>query len=191
MLVFQSNSEAGLEYVDSMTALFKGISTTGKGAQGPLERVLFSYFKSKGQLQNSHYICVQETMTMFIVTLSHNTRNRVVKRRFNHSLQTIHFYFMRVTSDARILKGNNCAAFIRYKSQSNQESSPSAGNIQGNIEVNSLYYLKLLRHIKIYSLQGAWVHWMDTCSCRYNNSNASSMQRERKGKVLSKCSGYV
>ena len=31
-------------------------------------------------------------MTMFFVTLNHNVRNRVTKRRFNHSTQTIHHY---------------------------------------------------------------------------------------------------
>ncbi|OMO53244.1 hypothetical protein CCACVL1_28775 [Corchorus capsularis] len=30
---------------------------------------------------------------MFLVTLNHNVRNRVTKRRFNHSTQTVHFYF--------------------------------------------------------------------------------------------------
>lgn len=50
----------------------------------------------KGQLKNSRYISVEEKTAMFLLTLSHNRRNRVVKRRFNHSLQTIHFYFHEV-----------------------------------------------------------------------------------------------
>lgn len=35
-------------------------------------------------------------MAIILVTLSNNTSNRVVKRRFNYLLQTIHFYFHEV-----------------------------------------------------------------------------------------------
>ena len=35
-------------------------------------------------------------MAIFLFTLSQNFRNRAMKRRFNHSTQTIHAYFHKV-----------------------------------------------------------------------------------------------
>lgn len=57
---------------------------------------LCANFRNKGWLKNSRYISVEEKTAMFLLTLNHNMRNRTVKRRFNHSLQTTHFYFHEV-----------------------------------------------------------------------------------------------
>ena len=54
------------------------------------------HFKNKTLLKNSRYIKVEEKMAMFLMTLNHSVRNRVTKRRFNHSTQTIHHYFHEV-----------------------------------------------------------------------------------------------
>ena len=54
------------------------------------------HFKNKTWLKDSRYIKVEEKMAMFLMTLNHNVRNRVTKRRFNHSTQTIHHYFHEV-----------------------------------------------------------------------------------------------
>ena len=54
------------------------------------------HFKNKIWLKDSRYIKVEEKMAMFLMTLNHNVRNRVTKRRFNHSTQTIHHYFHEV-----------------------------------------------------------------------------------------------
>ena len=54
------------------------------------------HFKNKTWLKDSRYIKVEEKMAMFLMTLNHNVRNRVTKRRFNHSTQTIHYYFHEV-----------------------------------------------------------------------------------------------
>ncbi|KAF7143993.1 hypothetical protein RHSIM_Rhsim05G0142800 [Rhododendron simsii] len=54
------------------------------------------HFRIRGWLQNSRYISVEEKVAMFLIALSHNIRNRFVKRRFNHSTQTIHRYFYEV-----------------------------------------------------------------------------------------------
>ena len=48
------------------------------------------HLKNKTWLKDSRYIKVEEKMAMFLMTLNHNVRNRVTKRRFNHSTQTIH-----------------------------------------------------------------------------------------------------
>ena len=62
------------------------------------------HFKNKTWLKDSRYIKVEEKMTMFLMTLNHNVRNRVTKRRFNHSIQTIHHYFHEVL-EAMLLFG--------------------------------------------------------------------------------------
>ena len=62
------------------------------------------HFKNKTWLKDSRYIKVEEKMVMFLMTLNHNVRNRVTKRRFNHSTQTIHHYFHEVL-EAMLLFG--------------------------------------------------------------------------------------
>ena len=62
------------------------------------------HFKNKTWLKDSRYIKVEEKMAMFLTTLNHNVRNRVTKRRFNHSTQTIHHYFHEVL-EAMLLFG--------------------------------------------------------------------------------------
>ncbi|XP_050238396.1 uncharacterized protein LOC126687883 [Mercurialis annua] len=57
---------------------------------------LCQHFKAKGWLKNSRYISVEEKMAIFMFTLSQNHRNRAIKRRFNHSTQTVHNYFHEV-----------------------------------------------------------------------------------------------
>lgn len=55
----------------------------------------YKHFQDKGWLQNNRYVSNEKIMTMFLMTLSHNT-NRVMKRRFNQSLQIVQFYFHEV-----------------------------------------------------------------------------------------------
>ena len=62
------------------------------------------HLKNKTWLKDSRYIKVKEKMAMFLMTLNHNVRNRVTKRRFNHSTQTIHHYFHEVL-EAMLLFG--------------------------------------------------------------------------------------
>ena len=62
------------------------------------------HFKNKTWLKDSRYIKVEEKMAMFLMTLNHNVRNRVTKRRFNHSTQTIYHYFHEVL-EAMLLFG--------------------------------------------------------------------------------------
>lgn len=51
------------------------------------------HFRSAGWLQNSQYVFVEEKMVMFLI---HNVKKRLVKRRFNHSFETLPFYFHEV-----------------------------------------------------------------------------------------------
>jgi hypothetical protein len=55
-----------------------------------------SHFRRRGWLQDSLHISVEEKMAMFLGLISHNQRLRVVKRRFQHSSQTVHVYIHEV-----------------------------------------------------------------------------------------------
>lgn len=50
-------------------------------------------FREKGFLEDSRYLCVEEQMAIFLMTISHNTRNRFLQDIFQHSGETIHRYF--------------------------------------------------------------------------------------------------
>ena len=58
--------------------------------------LLCNHFKQKNWLQDSRTISVEEKMTMFLTIIGHNERFRMVKRRFQHSTQTIHKCFHEV-----------------------------------------------------------------------------------------------
>lgn len=58
--------------------------------------MLCNHFKQKNWLQNSRSISVEEKMAMFLTIIGHNERFRAVKRRFQHSTQTIHKCFHEV-----------------------------------------------------------------------------------------------
>lgn len=57
---------------------------------------LCSYFRQKGWLRNSRQINVEEKLAMFLNVISHGKCLRVIKRRFQHSTQTVHYYFHEV-----------------------------------------------------------------------------------------------
>lgn len=73
---------------------------------------LCSHFKSMGLLESSHYICFQKKMAMVLMTLSHNTRNHVVKWSSITRLPDNTLISMKLTGDAEILEGDNCGAFV-------------------------------------------------------------------------------
>ena len=53
-------------------------------------------FQEKGWLVDSKHLNVEEKMIMFLMTISHNLRNRLINNRFQHSSQIIHKYFHEV-----------------------------------------------------------------------------------------------
>ena len=53
-------------------------------------------FREKGWLIDNKHLNFEEKMTMFLITISHNLRNQLIKNRFQHSDQTIHKYFHEV-----------------------------------------------------------------------------------------------
>lgn len=57
---------------------------------------LCELFRTRGWLENSRYISVEEQMAMFLTTLGQHHTNRTVKRRYQHSTQTVHTYFYKV-----------------------------------------------------------------------------------------------
>ena len=47
-------------------------------------------------LHGNKHLNIEEEMVMFLMTISHNLRNQLIKTRFQHSRQTIHKYFHKV-----------------------------------------------------------------------------------------------
>ncbi|KAK9076456.1 hypothetical protein SSX86_004790 [Deinandra increscens subsp. villosa] len=58
--------------------------------------LLCNHFKQRNWLQASRTISAEEKMAMFLHIIGHNERFRVVKRRFQHSTQTVHQCFHEV-----------------------------------------------------------------------------------------------
>jgi hypothetical protein len=58
--------------------------------------LLCNHFTQRNWLQASRTISIEEKMAMFLHIIGHNERFRVVKRRFQHSIQTVHKYFHEV-----------------------------------------------------------------------------------------------
>ena len=57
---------------------------------------LCTHFRVKSWLKDSKHISVEEKMAMFLMMIGHNQRYVIIKRRFQHSKQTIHKYFYEV-----------------------------------------------------------------------------------------------
>ncbi|XP_076938389.1 uncharacterized protein LOC143606525 [Bidens hawaiensis] len=58
--------------------------------------LLCNHFIQNNWLQCSRTISVQEKLAMFFIVIGHNERFRVVKRRFQHSTETVHRCFHEV-----------------------------------------------------------------------------------------------
>ena len=58
--------------------------------------LLCNHFKQKNWLRDSKDISVEEKMAIFLTTVGHNERFRMIKRRFQHSSRTIHDCFHEV-----------------------------------------------------------------------------------------------
>ncbi|XP_022017736.2 uncharacterized protein LOC118479296 [Helianthus annuus] len=58
--------------------------------------LLCNHFKQRNWLQSSRSITFEEKMAMFLIVIGHNERFRMVKRRFQHSTETIHRCFHEV-----------------------------------------------------------------------------------------------
>ena len=57
---------------------------------------LCSHFKERNWLRDSKHISVEEKMFIFLMIVGHNERFSVMKRRFQHSKETIHKCFHEV-----------------------------------------------------------------------------------------------
>ncbi|KAD4385392.1 hypothetical protein E3N88_25560 [Mikania micrantha] len=57
---------------------------------------LCAHFRVNYSLKDSKHVSVEEKMAMFLMIIGHNQRYVVVKRRFQHSKQTIHKFFYEV-----------------------------------------------------------------------------------------------
>ncbi|XP_076909084.1 uncharacterized protein LOC143566217 [Bidens hawaiensis] len=57
---------------------------------------LCAHFRTNYSLKDSKHVSVEEKMAMFFMIIGHNQRYVVIKRRFQHSKQTIHKFFHEV-----------------------------------------------------------------------------------------------
>nr|XP_016443140.1 PREDICTED: uncharacterized protein LOC107768521 [Nicotiana tabacum] len=57
---------------------------------------LCQHFRYNGWLIDSKHISVEEKIAIFFIIIGHNERFVVIKRRFQHSLQSVHKYFHEV-----------------------------------------------------------------------------------------------
>ena len=53
-------------------------------------------FREKIWLVDSKHLSVEEKMVIFLMTISQNLQNQLIKNRFQHTGQTIHKYFHEV-----------------------------------------------------------------------------------------------
>ncbi|KAK1406762.1 hypothetical protein QVD17_38370 [Tagetes erecta] len=58
--------------------------------------LLCNHFKQRNWLRGSRSITIEEKLAMFLIVVGHNERFRMVKRRFQHSTETIHRCFHEV-----------------------------------------------------------------------------------------------
>ncbi|XP_023767986.1 uncharacterized protein LOC111916555 [Lactuca sativa] len=58
--------------------------------------LLCNHFRRNNWLQSSKHISVEEKIDMFLTTIAHNKRFRIIKRRFKHSTKTVHRCFHEV-----------------------------------------------------------------------------------------------
>ncbi|XP_020520761.1 uncharacterized protein LOC110006946 [Amborella trichopoda] len=57
---------------------------------------LCNLLKERTNITDTRYLAVDEQVTIFLSTVTHDQRNRVVQERFQHSKQIISYYFYRV-----------------------------------------------------------------------------------------------
>ena len=62
-----------------------------------LERAVFfrfcSLFRNRGLLRDTIHMCVEEQVAMFLNTVGHNLRNRLVVTNYDRSNETVSRYF--------------------------------------------------------------------------------------------------
>ncbi|XP_023769579.2 uncharacterized protein LOC111918148 [Lactuca sativa] len=57
---------------------------------------LCAHFRANYSLKDNKHVSVEEKMAMFLMMIEHNQRYVIIKRRFQHSKQTIHKFFYEV-----------------------------------------------------------------------------------------------
>jgi len=67
---------------------------------------LSTLFRERGLLQDSIHLCVEEQVAMFLHTVGHNLRNRVVGHNFHRSGETVSRYFNKVLCAVGELRGD-------------------------------------------------------------------------------------
>jgi hypothetical protein len=79
-------------------------------------------FRDRGLLEDTIHMCVEQQVAMFLHTIGHNIRNRVIRTNFGRSGETVSRYFNKVLHAVGELRTD----FIR------PPSSATPAKIQGN-----------------------------------------------------------
>ena len=99
---------------------------------------------------------------MFLMTISHNLRNRLIKNRFQHSSQTIHKYFHEVL----VAMVNFSKEIITLPSFNNSTNGISNHRLRQIFKV--YYFLFLIIHIifVLFSYKNNYLYFKELLSCR-------------------------
>jgi hypothetical protein len=92
-----------------------------------------------GLLKNSIHMCVEQQVAMFLHTIGHNVRNRLVGTNFTRSGETISRYFNKVLYAIRELRND----FIRPPSLSTPAKIPRNLRWDPYFKVVALFYVML------------------------------------------------
>ena len=115
-------------------------------------------FREKGWLVDSKHLNVEEKMTMFIMTISHNIQNQLIKNRFQHSNQTIHKYSHEV--------------LVTMVNFSKEIITPPSFNDSSNGMLRQIfkvyYFLFLIIHIIfiLFSYKNNYLYFKELLPCR-------------------------
>ena len=119
-------------------------------------------FREKGWLVDSKHLNVEEKMAMFLMTISHNLRNRLIKNRFQHSSQTIHKYFHEVL----VAMVNFSKEMITPPSFNDSSNGISNRRLRQIFKVH--YFLFLIIHIifVLFSYKNNYLYFKELLPCR-------------------------
>ena len=119
-------------------------------------------FREKGWLVDSKHLNVEEKMAMFLMTISHNLRNRLIKNRFQHSSQTIHKYFHEVL----VAMVNFSKEMITPPSFNDSSNGISNRRLRQIFKVH--YFLFLIIHIifVLFSYKNNYLYFKKLLSCK-------------------------
>ena len=153
-------------------------------------------FWEKGWLVDSKHLNVEEKMVMFLMTISHNLWNRLIKNRFQYSGQTIHKYFYEVL----VAIVNFSKEIITCPSFNDSSNGISYSRLRQIFKI--YYFLLLIIHIifVLFSYKNNYlcfkellpfrmllVQLTELLSCMHSYWSISTISRLWERRMFSKC----